>query len=93
MTTELLRDTLDLLPQSVIRLWRQQEEKLLQRAKTEQGNVRETSEWLEVKQEVKTWILEQHQTDISFDQEEVKGLHKIKTLIISQGHLYGALSL
>ena len=53
--------------------------------------------WPEVEQEVRTWILEWCQTGFSvwtkMIQENVKGLHEKKTLMISQGHLNDALTL
>ena len=75
----------------------QEEEQLLQMPKQKKAMLGEPPKRPEVEQEVKTWILEQHQTGISVStemiRENIKGLHKKKKkLMVSQGHLNGALT-
>ena len=90
IATELPRDTLDLLPHSFIRLWEQQEEKLLQMPRQKKAMREKPPKWPEVEQEVKTWILEKISgisVSTKMIQEEGKRLHKKKKSMISQGHL------
>ena len=83
--------------ESAIKLWRQQEETLLQMPRQNKAMRGKPPKWPEVEQEVRTWILEWCQTGFSvwtkMIQENVKGLHEKKTLMISQGHLNDALTL
>ena len=51
--------------ESVIRLWRQQEGKLLQMPRQKKAMRGKPPKWPEVEQEVRTWIPEQRQTGIS----------------------------
>ena len=51
--------------ESAIRLWRQQEETLLQMPRQKTAMRGKPPKWPEVEQEVKTWILEHHHTEIS----------------------------
>lgn len=70
--------------ESVIRLWRQQEEKLLQMPRQKKAMRGKLPKWPEVEQEVKNWILEQHQTGISVSakmiQEEGKRIAREKNI-------------
>lgn len=70
--------------ESVIRLWRQQEEKLLQMPRQKKAMRGKPPKWPEVEQEVKTWILEQRQTGISVStkmiQEEGKRIAREKNI-------------
>lgn len=70
--------------ESVIRLWRQQEEKLLQMPRQKKAMRGKPPKWPEVEQEVKTWILEQRQTGISVSakmiQEEGKRIAQEKNI-------------
>ena len=67
-------------------------------AKAEEDNAGKPPKWPEVEQEVRTWILEQRQTGISVWTKMIQELgeriaHTHKTLVISQGHLNGVLTL
>ena len=57
--------------ENISRLWRKQEEKL-QMPRYKKAVRGKPPQWLEVKQEVKIWILEQHQTGVYFDQGDAR---------------------
>ncbi|XP_045060478.1 general transcription factor II-I isoform X3 [Desmodus rotundus] len=58
--------------ESVIRLWRQQEEKLLQMPRQKKAMRGKPPKWLEVEEEVKTWNLEKRQTGISLSTKMIQ---------------------
>ena len=72
MATELPRDTLDVLPQRLTSDCGATEEKLLQMPRHKKAMWGKPPKWLQVEQEVKTWILEQHQTGISVSMKMIQ---------------------